>query len=515
VAARERRRARPPADAALPAEEGGRVRPALWSGAALVAAAVAMGLEMAAARLLAPYLGSSLQVWGCLISVVLGAMALGYALGGRAADRWPGDGVVFGAILAAGVCQVAALLAAHPLLRRLAPWSEGEAAVAAMVVLFAPPTLLLSTAGPGVIRLLARQSVGSTAGVVYALGAVGSIAGVLLTSFVLLPQWGTRATLQGLAATTLALGVAGLLPRRAAAVVGGLAAVALPAASERVYPARTVWVGESPYHVVQVVDVGRLRGLVLDQEDALHTAIDPQGGPTGRYWDDFAVGPLLAKGHRVLVLGMGAGASVRAVRSADPLADIDAVEIDPVVTRVAREQFGIVPGPRLRVHVDDARRFLAAAGDDYDVVQADLFRGGPDIPSHLVTEEFFGLVRRRLRPGGVAMVNVFDVAPEHPVLVSVAATLARVFPSVFVRSRSGMNHVLVAFAEARGESEVHAALAPAPKAAADVAADFSRELRPLPAVPDALVLTDDRAPIEALTRRMMADARAAGVLRAP
>lgn len=499
---------RAPTEEAPAAARGRRV---LLLAAAFLSGAVAMSLEIAAARLLAPYLGSSLQVWGCVISVILGAMAFGYGLGGRAADRWPGRAVVFSAILASGGLQTAALLAAHPLLRSLGGWTEEAAAVAAIAMLFGPPTLLLAGVGPGVVRVLARDRVGTTAGLVGALGAAGSIAGVLLTSFVLLPQFGTRATLQGLAATTLALGAAGLAARRAA-VLGLAVAAALPLASTQAFPARTVWAGESLYHVVQVVDLGPLRGLVLDQEEALHTAIDPRGGPTGRYWDDFAMGPLLTRGPKVLALGMGAGASVRAVRLADPMADVDAVEIDPVVVRVAAERFGAAPGPRLRVHVGDARRFLAASGDSWDVVQADLFRGGPDIPAHLVTREFFGLVRERLRPGGVAMVNVFDLAPGHPLLASVAATVSAVFPSVYVRSRDEMNHVLVAFAEARELAQVRDALATAPPAVAGIAFAFAREVRSWPLPPGALVLTDDRAPVEDLTRRMVAAAREAGGL---
>ncbi len=470
-----------------------------------------MSLEIAAARLLAPYLGSSLQVWGSLISVILGAMATGYALGGRVADRWPSDGPMFGAILAAGAYQTGILFVAHPLLRRLAEWPEVQATLAAIVVLFAPPTLLLAAVGPCVIRLSAGQRVGTTAGVVSALGAVGGIGGVLLTSFVLLPELGTRATLQGLAALSLAVGAAGFWPRRAA--IAGLVAVALLEAPEREWPARTVWTAESIYHIVQVVKLGTLLGLVLDREDSLHTAIDPAGGPTRGYWDDFAVGPLLARGHRVLVLGMGGGASVRAVRSADPEAEIDAVEIDPVVVRVAAEQFGVAPGPDLRIHVGDARRFLAASGGVYDVVQADLFRGGPDIPSHLATEEFFALARRHLAPGGVLMVNVFDVAPNHPLLASVATTVAQALPTVFVRSRRGMNHLLVAFGEPRSLAEVRAALETAPREVSEIAAEISREIRPFTPGSHELVLTDDRAPIEQLTRRMMESARSAGVLR--
>ena len=487
-------------------------RRVLWLVAALLAGALAMSLEIAAARLLAPYLGSSLQVWGALISVILGAMALGYAIGGWVADRSYGDGPLFGAILASGVCQGSALFFAHPLLRRLAHWPEVAATLAGILGLFALPTLLLAAVGPCVIRLSARERVGTTAGAVNALGAIGSIAGVLLTSFVLLPQAGTRATLQGLAAASLVLGAMGLVPRRAS--VGGLAAVALLAAPDREWPARTTWTGESIYHVVQVVQLGKLRGLVLDEETSLHTAIDVTGGGrTSGYWDDFAVGPLLSMGHRALVLGMGGGASVQALRAADPGAVIDAVEIDPVVVKVAAEQFGVQPDPLLRIHVGDARRFLAASNETYDVIQSDLFRGGTDIPSHLATVEFYELARRHLRPGGVLMVNVFDVAQGHPLLSSVSATVGRVFPSVFVRSRNEMNHLLLAFAETRSLSDVRTALGAAPSAVSDIAREVSRDVGPSTYGADATVLTDDRAPVERLTGQMMQAARVMGMLR--
>jgi len=469
-----------------------------------------MALEIAAARLLAPYLGSSLQVWGTLISVILAAMALGYAVGGRLADRLPGDAPLFGAILASGLYQVGVLFLAHPLLRRLGSWSEIEAGLVAIGVLFAVPTLLLAGVSPWVIKLSARETVGTTAGAVYALGTVGSIAGVLLTSFVLLPEAGTRATLQGLAALSIALGAMGLLPRRGA--VAALALLALPLAPERPWPKGTVWSAESIYHVVQVVELPSLRGLVLDQEASLHSALGSSGGRTHGYWDDFAVGPLLAVGHRVLVLGMGGGASIHAVRSADPQAVIDAVEIDPVVVRVADEQFGVRPGPDLRIHVADARRFLAASDQSFDVIQMDLFRGGPDVPSHLATREFYDLARRRLNPGGVLMANVFDLAPGHPLLASVVATLSGSFPAIHARTLRGMNHVIFAFPEPRSLSEIRTALDAAPPAVSDIAREVSREVRPLSPDRGAIVLTDDRAPVEQLTRGMMQAARRAGLL---
>jgi hypothetical protein len=112
------------------------------------------------------------------------------------------------------------------------------------------------------------------------------------------------------------------------------------------------------------------------------------------------------------------------------------------------------------------------------------------------------------------MVNVFDVAPGHPLLSSVAATLARVFPSVYVRTRNEMNHLLLAFAEPRSLSDVRAKLAAAPPAVSDLAREVSRNVRSSSYGPAATVLTDDRAPVEELTGRMMQAARVAGILPA-
>jgi hypothetical protein len=162
--------------------------------------------------------------------------------------------------------------------------------------------------------------------------------------------------------------------------------------------------------------------------------------------------------------------------------------------------------------VGDARRFLAASGDGYDVVQMDLFRGGPEIPSHLATREFYELARGRLNHGGVLMVNVFDIAPGHPLLASIATTLSYAFPTMFVRSRHRMNHVVMAFGEPRSLSEVRAALDAAPLPVSEIAGEVSRDVRPFSPDREAIVLTDDRAPVERLTRRMMDAARTAGVL---
>src|SRR5678816_1267839 len=91
------------------------------------------------------------------------------------------------------------------------------------------------------------------------------------------------------------------------------------------------------------------------------------------YYDYFALGPLLVPARRALVLGMGAGGSIEAMRRTAPSIAIDAVEIDPRVVEAASRWFDVdvVADPRLRVHLMDARRFLSRDRGTYDLVQLD------------------------------------------------------------------------------------------------------------------------------------------------
>src|SRR6185503_13681028 len=178
-----------------------------------------------------------------------------------------------------------------------------------------------------------------------------------------------------------------------------------------------------------------------------HTVREAAGGWTGFYYDAFALGPLLVPARRSLVLGMGAGASIQALRLTGPSIEVDAVEIDPRVVEAAARWFDvdIVADPRLRVHVMDARRFLARDRGTYDLVQLDVFQGGPYVPFHLVTAECFRLARARMSDDALLMMNVYDRSADEALLRRLAATLRRVFPSVMSARTDAGNFMLFAF----------------------------------------------------------------------
>ena len=233
----------------------GTARKALWLATALLCGFVVMALELAAFRLYAPYFGYSIYVWGAMIAVMMGALAAGYAAGGRLADRSRSDRPLYLTVLFAAFYQAIILIYARTLLGNLVTWGELTGPLLATLAVFAPPVAALAAAGPFVTRLLARAGhVGSAAGKVSALCTVGSIGGVVATSFWVIPHWGTRAALFIACLTTAIVAGAGLAPRRRAATGLGILPLLLLAPAS-LWPSHdgTVFLDESPYNLVRVV----------------------------------------------------------------------------------------------------------------------------------------------------------------------------------------------------------------------------------------------------------------------
>ncbi|MFT7579137.1 MAG: spermidine synthase [Myxococcota bacterium] len=109
---------------------------------------------------------------------------------------------------------------------------------------------------------------------------------------------------------------------------------------------------------------------------------------------------------RVLIIGLGGGTLPRFLRSHLPLAEIDVVEIDPAVVRVARDHLAFRTDAAMRVHVDDGRRFFEVTQAQWDIVILDAY-GANNIPMHLATEEFLEMVSRRIAPGGMVIANLW------------------------------------------------------------------------------------------------------------
>lgn len=178
---------------------------------AFLSGAVLLGLEIVASRVLAPYFGNSVYVWGSLISVFLLALSIGYWLGGELADRRPNLGTL-GLILGlAAVCVLVLPLVYLPVGQAIANLGlePRTAVLLASVLFFLAPSVFMGMVSPFAIKLSARdlEAIGRTSGRVYALSTLGSISGALAVSFFLIQWLGTRAIVSALGLVLLLLAV--------------------------------------------------------------------------------------------------------------------------------------------------------------------------------------------------------------------------------------------------------------------------------------------------------------------
>ncbi len=185
---------------------------------AFVGGLTSLGIEFAASRLLAPFFGQSLFIWGILIGLILIYLTIGYYAGGRLADRRPEARLLYKLTAAASITTALIPIISRPILSvaqsGFAQLSVGLVlgSLASVVVLFAVPVILLGMVSPFVIRLRIEKlaTAGNAAGAVYALSTLGSILGTFLPVFWLIPTFGTRPTIIVLAFLIGSISAAGL-----------------------------------------------------------------------------------------------------------------------------------------------------------------------------------------------------------------------------------------------------------------------------------------------------------------
>jgi spermidine synthase len=497
---------RPAAGATPQAERAGPGAVRLGLVAFLVGAGT-LATEISASRLLAPSFGASTVVWANIIGLTLAYLALGYWLGGRLADRRPEPRVLATILLVGAAALAVTPFAARPLLR----WAvNGVDAVAvgsvvgsffAALALFAIPVTALGAAAPFLVRLAVRSvaEAGRVAGRLYALSTAGSLVGTFVAALIAIPFAGTQRTLVATAAC-VALG--------SALLVGGpwlLAPVAAAALLFLPTPQikSAIYQTDSEYQYIRVVSDGHGgRALELNEGVVDHSVWRPDTVLTGRYWDLFLMLPPLLKHppRDMLVIGNAGGTIGRAYGRIYPRVEIDGVELDPKLNWVARRYFGAGDNPRMRLIAADGRPFLERTHKRYDLIVVDAYRQ-PYVPFYLATSEFFQLAREHLRPGGVIALNVAATPGDRRLSTAVGTTLLTVFPQAWDWRALRFNDVLFAVngLVTRAGLERRAS-----RAAGKVAL-----LLPLlrsrlePVHPQGKPLTDDRAPVEWLTDRMI------------
>jgi len=478
-----------------------------------------LGAEIAAVRLLAPYFGASTVVWANTIGIVLVALSVGYWVGGRFADRHPHMRGLCLLALCAGVLLAVVPFVADPLLdvavRALDSISAGAflGSLFAVLALVAVPILLLGAVTPWALRLAVRgvDEAGTVAGRLYALSTAGSLVGTLLSALVLIPTVGTRRTFLVFAFAIAAVAALGLRPVRRYAVAPAaiLVLLALPVGTLKAdtNDGRVIFEQETPYQYARVVDrTDGTRALELNEGQAQHSIYDPDTVLTGDVWDGHLVLPFAARDQppeRVAILGNAAGTTSRAYERFFPETRVDGVEIDPELSDIGRRFFDM-NNPRLRVFHEDARPFLRRTDTRYDVISVDAYRQ-PYIPFYLTTREFFTLVRERLRPGGVLVVNAGHPVGSDDLEKVLTASMAAAFPSLARDPLAATNTLLVASEGPIDAGRLRRNLGAMPAGLRPTALAATAPDRLGPPLRGGRAYTDDRAPVEWLIDKSIVD----------
>jgi len=426
----------PPAVAALGP------RAAAWlvflaSGAVLV-------LEILSLRLVAPYLGLTLETSTAVIGFALAAIAAGAWLGGRAADAMPPQRLLGPAVLIAGVL----VLFVGPVVRWTGEQVRGGdvSAVLLMAALavFAPAALL-SAVTPMVVKLqlATLTETGTVVGRLSGVGTLGALMATFGTGFLLVAAMPTSVILLLLGGVLVVLGVALTIRLRGVRAAAGPLAVALVGGAASALAPQPCDV-ETAYHCARVVpDPTVPTGRTLQLDTLPHSYVD-LADPTHLQFSYIrgiasVIDAVHAAGRplRALHLGGGGLTMPRYLDATRPGTQSLVLEIDGGVIDLDVSQLGLRLGDGIDVRVQDARVGLAAQpSDSRDLVVGDAF-GGLSVPWHLTTRETVADVQRVLVAGGVYAINVIDYPPLQFARAEVA-TMADVFRHVAVIARPGI-----------------------------------------------------------------------------
>jgi hypothetical protein len=466
--------------------------------------AAVLVLELVSLRLVAPYLGLTLETNTAIIGVALAAIATGAALGGRFADSVPPTRSLGPLLLIAG----ALVLLILPIVRWTGETVRGGGSnavfLAVTLALFVPASLLAAVT-PMVtkLQLATVEQTGTVVGRLSAYATVGAIAGTVLTGFVFVAKVPTSVIVLCLGGALVVGGaVLTLLLRGPRAAVKPVALALVGTGLTLVAP-RPCEV-ETAYHCARVVkDPARASGRTLYLDQLRHSYVDLED-PTHlefEYTKDVAA---VIEGRwrateplRALHIGGGGLTMPRYLTATRPGTQNKVYEIDAGVIEVDKAELGARPGPDLDVQIRDGRLGVRSEPtDSLDLVIGDAF-GGVAVPWHLTTRETVADIRRILTGNGVYAVNVIDygslafVRAESRTIAAEFGYVAVIATAEQLAGRAGGNFVLVAADRPLPSTAIQTRLGNRARILADPDAVQGF-------VGDAPVLTDDYAPVDQL-----------------
>ncbi len=453
---------------------GSRSNNTLLEAFVFVTGGVVLALELLASRIMTPYFGVSLYIWTSILSTTLLFLALGYAWGGHLSRRRGTESLRYAFLLAPALSAAAitGATAIYPVLfPRLIDLGLVTGSFLASALLLGPSLILLAAMNPLLVAVLEThgENAGKRAGRVFFISTVGSVAGVLIGAFVIIPlltNYRALLMLSVLLSIVTAV-VTRFSPRLPVArqqrlyfvsLIVAIAGVTLlvtrdqyidlvTAANRSPFDARIRAEYSSLYGNVKVVEL-RLKGsdeppVLAYVQDGLvqnRATIDGVSLSPYTYVLEALSREYAPRAKRALVLGLGAGYVPRMLSRRG--IGVTAVDINEDALQAATRFFGFDP-TGIDIQWEDARTFVRRCRGGFDVVVVDLFQGDY-APEHLFSVEFFRDVARCLTPEGVLVMNAFFQASTDTANRTLLATVRSALGSVITYRLPGANAFIVA-----------------------------------------------------------------------
>ena len=385
--------------------------------------AIGMGLELIAARVLSPYVGSSNVVWTSIIGIILVSMSLGYWIGGKSADKDANINQLANILLYAALATSAIPLLETCVVKILAGIIPNLtlAAILCAIIAFSIPSFILAMISPYAVKIKSKEEteIGSLSGKISSLSTIGSIVGTFLMGFVLIPNIGVSNIN---ISVTIILFIMSLIAREEI---------------NKKIVSKNIWVicimviliilGKSIFEInnpdiildtdsqysriwVKQIQAEKTTYKTLQVDRGLESYIDAETGEMGakylRYYDLFEYFNKDAKS----TLLIGGAAYTYPIHYLQKYNDktIDVVEIDDKMTQIAVEQFGLnINDRRLKTYSQDGRSYLNYSKNKYDTILMDAFKG-TNAPFELTTYEALTNAKSMLNENGVVITNIIS-----------------------------------------------------------------------------------------------------------
>jgi spermidine synthase len=415
--------------------------PALPAAALVfLSSAAVLVLEILAARLLAPYVGVTLEVYTAIIGVILAGIAVGSWVGGRMSDRLDPRGLVGPFLIVGGTLAFLTVPLVDNLGAGLRGATPGTTTLLTFLAFFAPAAVL-SGVTPAIIklRLASLDETGTVVGRLSALSTAGAIVGTFVTGFVLVAAWPTRPVVRAVAVFLVLLGVGVSLWLRRARPLSVGSVVTAVVAGALSFAATHPCEHESAYFCAYVEeDPERESGRALWLDTLRHSYVDLEDPTylefayTRLFGDALAAAAPEEEPLDALHIGGGGFTMPRYLHATRPGSSSTVLEVDALLEEIAEEELGLETERKdLEIITGDARVGIRQVGEGaFDLAIGDAF-GGVAVPWHLATLEFTGQVHDALAPGGMYVMNVIDYGPRD-FMRAMVATLAEEFEHVAV-----------------------------------------------------------------------------------